>query len=97
MTVERPPVHLTSRVLTIGSLTAATILGLSLALDVAGQSGIANSVGNVGIVVLLGTPVAGLVATWSELRKVRPLSAWLAVAVLVVLGLATIIALAARA
>jgi hypothetical protein len=96
MTTDRPSVRLTTRVLTIGSLSAAAILGLSLALDVAGQSGIATSLGNLGVVVLLGTPVAGLMATWWELRVLRPLHARLAVAVLLVLGLATLIALLAR-
>lgn len=53
-------------------------------------------VGNIGVVVLLATPVGGLVATWLELKRLRPLHARLAVAVLGVLTLATLIALLAR-
>ena len=93
---QRPPVGLTTRALTLGSLCAAAILGVSLALDVAGQAAEASLVGNLGVVVLLATPVAGLVATWFELRRLRPLHGWLAVAVLIVLVVATIVALAAR-
>ncbi len=87
---------MTARFLAWGSLGAAVILGLSLALDVAGQLAIASLVGNIGVVVLLLTPVLGLVATWSELRATRPTHALLALAVLGVLTLATVIALAAR-
>jgi small-conductance mechanosensitive channel len=83
-------------VLTLGSLAAATILGLSLVLDVSGQTAAAGLAGNLGVLVLLFTPVAGLLATWSELRIARPAHGWMAVAVLVVLGLATLIALLAR-
>jgi Kef-type K+ transport system membrane component KefB len=92
----RPPVRLTARALTIGSLAAAAILGLGLVLDMAGQSAIGKLVGNIGVIVLLATPAAGLIATWSELRRIRPTHAWLAVAVLVVLVLATIVSTAAR-
>ncbi|MEO8625687.1 MAG: hypothetical protein ABI452_03215 [Candidatus Limnocylindrales bacterium] len=96
MNVHRSPVRLTTRALTVGSLGAAVILGLSLALDVAGQADIATLMGNAGIVVLLLTPVAGLVTTWWELRATRPTHALLAVAVLGVLFLATVIALLPR-
>jgi hypothetical protein len=88
---------LTTRALTFGSLAAAALFALGLALGVAGQSAIASLIGNIGVMVLLLTPVAGLIATWSELRALRPTHAWLAVAVLAVLALATIVALAARA
>jgi len=81
----------------LATLTAAALLALGLALGVAGQTGIASLIGNIGVAVLLATPVAGLLATWSELRALRPTHAWLAVAVLAVLTLATIVALAARA
>lgn len=96
MIAPRAPVRLTTRALTVGSLGAAALLGLSLALGVAGQSDIAQLVGNIGVVVLLLTPVAGLITTWWELRIPRPAHAWIAVAVLAVLFLATIIALLAR-
>lgn len=95
MNAERPPVRLTSRVLTLGSLAAAAILGVGLVAKLAGVTGF-ESLGNVGVVVLLLTPVAGLIATWSELRRLRPTHARLAIAVLGVLTLATVIALLAR-
>jgi hypothetical protein len=95
VTSERPPVHLTARVLTAGSLASAALLGLSLVLYLAGQAN-ARLVGDFGILVLLGTPVAGLGSTWWELRRSRPTHAWLAVAVLLVLLLATVVALTAR-
>jgi hypothetical protein len=82
--------------LSLGSLTAAAVLALSFALAVAGQAELAKLAGNAGVVVLLGTPVAGLVATWLELRSMRPTHALLAVAVLGVLTLATMVALLAR-
>jgi hypothetical protein len=97
MSEQRPPVRLTARALTLGSLTAAALLGLSLVVGFAGAREIGSLLGNTGVVVLLLTPVAGLIATWSELRALRPAHAWLAVAVLAVLTLATIVALAARA
>jgi len=96
MNAQRPRVQLTARVLTAGSLGAAALLGLSLVLDLAGQAQ-ARVVGEFGVVVLLGTPVAGLVSTWSELRHLRSTHARLAIAVLLVLGLATLMALLARA
>jgi hypothetical protein len=96
MSDQRPTSHLTSRVLTVGSLGAAGLVGLGLVLGLAGAREIGGLVGNIGVIVLLMTPVAGLVATWSELRALRPTHAWLAVAVLGVLVLATLIALLAR-
>ncbi len=96
MNSERPPVRLTTRVLTLGSLSAAALLGLGLAIGFAGGKELGALVGNIGVVVLLLTPVAGLVSTWWELRAPRPTHSWLAVAVLAVLTLATVIALAAR-
>ncbi len=94
---ERPPVQLTARVLTVGSLSAAALVGLGFVVALADAREIGSLVGNIGVAVLLITPVAGLVTTWAELRALRPTHAWLAVAVLAVLALATIVALAARA
>jgi hypothetical protein len=96
MNAVRPPVRLTSRILSAGSIVAATILGVSLALDIAGQTEPARLAGVIGVLVLLVTPAAGLIATWWELRPLRPTHAWLAVAVLGVLLLATAIALLPR-
>ena len=96
MIAQRPPVRLTTRVLTGGSLTAAALLGLGLVLQFAGATEIAALVGNVGVVALLLTPAAGLLATWSELRPIRPTHARVALAVLGVLILATLVALLPR-
>ena len=96
MTAQRPPVRLTSRALTFGSLAAAALLGFSLVLKFCGVVGGAGLVGNLGVGALLLTPAAGLLATWWELKTSRPTHAWLAVAVLGVLALATVVALTAR-
>jgi hypothetical protein len=72
------------------------LLGLSLVLKFVGAVAGADLVGNMGVGALLLTPAAGLLATWWELRPLRPAHAWLAVAVLLVLILATIVALTAR-
>jgi hypothetical protein len=92
----RPPTRLTSRALTAGSLTAAALLGVGFVLGFAGSSEFGDLVGNIGVIVLLATPVAGLFATWWELRLSRPIHARLAAAVLGVLVLATFVALLAR-
>jgi hypothetical protein len=92
----RPSARLTSRVLTAGSIGAAAVLAVGLVLSFAGARDAAGVAGNLGVVVLLLTPVAGLVTTWSELRVLRPTHARLAIAVLLVLTLATLIALLAR-
>ena len=96
MNAVRPPVRLTSRVLTLGSLAAAAILGLGLVVGLAGMKELGGFVGNIGVVVLLLTPVSGLIATWLELRAVRPRYAWIASAVLGVLAVATVVALVTR-
>lgn len=96
MNSDRPSVLITTRVLTIGSLSAAALLGLGLLLGLAGADEVGGFIGNIGVVFLLLTPVAGLVATWFELRPVRPANAWISLAVLGVLSLATVIALLAR-
>jgi hypothetical protein len=93
----RPSTRLTTRALTYGSLSAATLLAFGLVLGFAGAVDAGSLGGNVGVVVLLITPVVGLIATWSEVRIARPAHGWLAVAVLLVLFLATLIALATRA
>ena len=97
MTSPRPPVSLTTRALTFGSLSAAALLGQGLVLVFAGALEVGKFIGNIGVIALLLTPVAGLIATWAELRHLRPTHARLAIAVLLVLGLATVVALAARA
>jgi hypothetical protein len=78
-----------------GSLIAAVILGVGLVLKLVGIGGF-EILGTLGVVILLVTPAVGLAATWFELRRMRPTHAWLAVAVLVVLALATVVALLPR-
>jgi hypothetical protein len=94
---QRPPVRLTTRILTFGSLAAASLLGLGLVLYFTGAVATGALIGNLGVVALLLTPVAGLLATWWELKRLRPVHARLAIAVLLVLVLATLVALLARA
>jgi hypothetical protein len=96
MTPARAPVTLTTRALTLGTLVSAALLGVGLALDVAGLADAGGQVGNIGVVLLLATPVAGLLTSWWELRGVRPRAAWLAVAVLCVLALAILVAVFTR-
>ena len=96
MTTQRAPVRLTTRVLTLGSLGAGGVLAVGLLLDVAGQEVAAGLVGNIGVLVLLATPPTGLIASWWELKPSRRVHAWLALAVLLVLLLATVIALLTR-
>ncbi|MEP7158842.1 MAG: hypothetical protein ABI797_05405 [Chloroflexota bacterium] len=97
MTTKRASVKLTTRTLTVGTLAAAALLGIGLGLDALGVTDSAAFVGNIGVCALLLTPAAGLLATWWELKRVRPGAAWMSVVVLGVLVLATVIAVATRA
>ena len=86
----------TSLVLLGGSLLSAVcfVVGVGLGLVSAGDA--AALVASVGVLVLLSTPALGLVASAFELRRAQPHAAWLALAVLGVLGLAVGVALLAR-
>jgi uncharacterized membrane protein len=47
-----------------------------------------------GVLVLIGTPAAGLAVTFAEMRRLQPRSAALALVVLAILAAATLIAVA---
>ena len=94
---ERPPVHATARVLTVGTALAAGLLTLGFALALAGLSDLANSVSTLGVLVLLATPAAGLLLTIVELRMSQPRVAVLALLVLAILGIAAAVAILGRA
>ena len=46
-----------------------------------------------GVLILLATPPVGLLATFAELRRISPITAWLALAVLGVLAVSLLVAL----
>ena len=90
--ISRPPVDSTARALTYGTLVAALCLTAGFAIHLAGGDETGRVVSLGGVLVLLATPVAGLVATVVEARHVDPRTALLAVAVLGVLGVAAVLA-----
>jgi uncharacterized membrane protein len=90
---DRPPHRLTSLVLTTGTLAADAGLALGLLLSLTGRAS-AVDWALLGTLVLLATPALGLVVTAVEMRRAQPLSALLAIAVLVVLAGAVVIAVA---
>jgi hypothetical protein len=94
----RPSAWITARVLTLGTLAATGLLLLGFGLRLAGvtDESAAHRLTNVGVLLLLATPAAGLLATYIELRAQRPKVAWLALAVLAVMGLSSALALASR-
>ena len=94
---ERPPVHATAGVLTVGTALAAGLLTLGFALALAGLSDLANSVSTLGVLVLLATPAAGLLLTIVELRMSQPRVAVLALLALAILGIAAAVAILGRA
>ena len=94
---ERPPVHATARVLTVGTALAAGLLTLGFALALAGLSDVANPVSTLGVLVLLATPAAGLLLTIVELRMSQPRVAVLALLALAILGIAAAVAILGRA
>jgi hypothetical protein len=93
---ERPSVRLTVRVLSAGSLAAAICFAIGLALDVLAFHDMAHPLSAAGVIVLLGTPVAGLLTTYGELRGSQPRAAWLALAIVAILGAATVAAVLTR-
>jgi hypothetical protein len=84
-------------VLTAGTGISALCLVVAFVLSLVDLEDQAASLSAVGIVVLLATPAAGLVATWAELRRPQPSAAVLALVVLGVLAVAVGIALTTRA
>lgn len=85
---ERPAVRLTGLALTVGTAASAALLALGFALTVTGLEDYAGAASTAGIIVLLGTPAAGLVASFVELRPLQPRVALLALVVLAVLAVA---------
>jgi hypothetical protein len=86
----------TSRVLLVGTLVSALGFLVGLGLTFIGSSALAAFASNVGILVLLATPVLGLVVSAIELRRSQPQAAVSAIAVLGVLGVAVLVALVAH-
>lgn len=96
MSGQRPPFAATASVLTIGSTSSAAALAVAFLAGLLGAESLSSVLATAGIVALIATPAVGLMATWLELRRERLAQAWLAVVVLLVLFLATIVAVAAR-
>ena len=92
----RPPVRSTARVLTAGTLVSAALFVAALALAAARFQEPATFAANGGVVALLLTPAAGLVATALELRGLQPRAARLAALALAILALAALVALVSR-
>jgi hypothetical protein len=72
------------------ALAAAFVSGLI------GAAWLSTLLSSVGVVALLATPAAGLVATFLELRLPQPRAAQMALVVLAVLALSTLVALVTR-
>jgi hypothetical protein len=97
VSTERPAaVAGTSRVLLVGTLLSALGFAVGLGLTFVGSAALAASASNVGVLVLLATPVLGLVVSAIELRRAQPQAALMAIAVLAVLGVAVLVALVAH-
>lgn len=86
----------TSRILLVATLLSAFAFLVGLGLTFIGSSALAAFASNVGIIVLLATPALGLVMSAIELRRTQPQAAFIAVAVLGVLGVAAAVALIAH-
>ena len=96
MTSQRPPFAATTKVLTMGSAASAAALAVAFLAGLLGAPSVSSLLATAGIVALIATPAFGLVTTWWELKRLQPTQAWLAVGVLLVLLLATIVAVATR-
>jgi hypothetical protein len=90
------PVRATSRVLLLGTLLSAVCFLIGLGLTFAGAAGAAAIASGLGVLALLLTPALGLVMSALELRPQQPQAAWMALAVLAVLGVAVAVALVAH-
>jgi hypothetical protein len=86
----------TSRVLLVGTLLSALVFLVGLGLTFIGSPALAAFASNLGILVLLATPVLGLLVSALELRRAQRQAALMAVAVLGVLGVAVLVALFAH-
>jgi hypothetical protein len=86
----------TSRVLLGGTLLSAACFAVGFGLKFAGAAAAAPVASTFGVLLLLLTPAVGLVVTGVELRRQQPQAAWIALAVLAVLGVAVAVALVAH-
>jgi hypothetical protein len=93
--MESRPAIATTRwtrlVLNLGTLAAGVLLAAGLLLRLVGGS--PEPWLTLGVLVMLATPAAGLVAAAAELRQRHPRVALLALMVLAVLGMAVLVAL----
>ena len=92
----RPPVRATAFTLTASTVVSVLLFLGGLVATAAGIAEPARLLATAGVVVLLATPVLGLIVTAVELRPLQPRSAVLALVVLVVLAIATVVALLTR-
>ena len=96
MNGQRPPVVATANILTIGTVLAAATLAAAFVSGLLGAAWLDSALSTTGLVALLITPVAGLVATFFEMRPVQPRAAQWALVVLGVLAASTLVAVLTR-
>jgi hypothetical protein len=89
----KAPVRLTIRTLRAGQLTAAAFFGVALVAQLLGQTQLSTSAATVGVLVVIATPAASLLATIAEARRADRATVVAAFLVLGVLGVATGVAL----
>lgn len=92
MSRHRPRTDWTANALRAGSYSAAVLLGVGFVINLVGEIEIGRIVALAGVLVLLATPVAGLITTFFELRDVHRRAAWLALMVLAILAIAAAVA-----
>lgn len=93
---NRPDSRRTVIVLTAGTLIAVTAFAADALVRFAGQTALADQFGTIAVVALLATPAVALLASASELRRLQPIAATMAVVVLIILAAATTLALLSR-
>ena len=86
----------TATALRAGGLAAVGIFAVALALRAAGLEDQARTIATVGVLAVIATPPVALLATVAESLSTDRHTAWLALAVLAVLGVATVISLFLR-
>lgn len=90
--LHRPSARWTALVLVSGTLIAVAGFVAAFSLRLIGQPSVADTIAGAAVIVLIGTPVSGLVVTSAELRRVQLPAALLAILVLVILAAATVLA-----
>ncbi|HUR15812.1 MAG TPA: hypothetical protein VMZ33_00885 [Candidatus Limnocylindrales bacterium] len=86
----------TANALRAGGLASVAVFVIALVLHVAGLEQEATALATLGVLTVIGTPSVALVATVAESLVSDRTTAWLALAVLAVLGVATVISLFLR-